>query len=727
MTMEKMKERILEVLKKEKKYTLRRKDIEQKAGIQKSSEYALFSKAMDELENEFFIVRSARNMYATAEQAGMITAVIRINKNRTGYITVDDESVKIFKEDLLDAMNGDTVRVMLSKDQKSAKVLTVLKRAVTHLVGTFVQRGRGLKWFPDDELYQNVLMTVQIPRDFHPVAGMKTYMAIERYGEPMKVSLEKVIGYINDPGVDILGKLLSHEIDPVFPEEVLKEADEVYHPVEDNEKTGRTDLTKEITFTIDGEDSKDFDDAVSVKKTESGWNLEVSIADVSWYVKEGSAIDQEAFKRGTSVYVVDKVVPMLPQILSNGICSLNPEEERLTMTCDMDIDTQGNILSYTVYPSWIISCARMTYQKVNAFFEGELREHVCQEDLLVLRDCARAIRKQRNERGALDFSSTESKITVNDQGYPVKVEPEVRGEAEMMIEDCMIAANVCVADLLQKEDIPGIYRVHEEPEMRKLKEFANAAAPFEHALRIAGKSSLNTELQAYLASLKDTKEEYILSQMLLRCMQKARYEDSCLGHFGLAEESYLHFTSPIRRYPDLVVHRMIRRYYFNHQKNRGTDREKMKDIAVQSSLRERVSMEAERDVEDMKKAEYMMSKVGTVLEGIIVSVLNFGFYVQFPDTIEGLVKVENLKDDYYVYDGTYHRLYGERHGKKYTLGDRIKVKVIQAVKETGTIDLEPYVKEVKKKQVPVRNDRKERKGGRQRGTKTRERKNRRQK
>lgn len=388
---------------------------------------------------------------------------------------------------------------------------------------------------------------------------------------------------------------------------------------------------------------------------------------------------------------------MLPQVLSNGICSLNPNVVRLTLTCEMEVRKDGYIQNYRIYPSFIESHARMTYRNVNKMLDGD-QEVIQKYDFLNemihdLRDCADSIRRQRHEKGAIDFETQEAEIIVDDKGYPTDIRVRDRGHAERIIEDCMIAANVSVADYMNKNHIPSLYRIHAEPEIKKLRSFEETSLYLGCKFNLKKANVTPKEIQSYLEKYIDDENYPIISSILLRCMQKARYDAKCLGHFGLAEEEYLHFTSPIRRYPDLIVHRMLWKYAFNHEEaNQEADEKKMNDYAEQTSLRERESIDAEREVEDMKKAEYMMEKIGQKYEATISSVTSFGFFAQLPNTVEGLVTISSLNDDYYVYDAKTNSLYGSSRHKKYGIGDKVKIIVLGANKETKKIDfgvLEP--------------------------------------
>ncbi|MBR2824940.1 MAG: ribonuclease R [Solobacterium sp.] len=690
--MSKLETKIIEVLKASKR-GLTRKQIENTLGLTTSADFVILSKILEELEENYSILRNKGNVYTLPKENEIIKSQIHISRAGTGYIDLDNETIIVDENDTLNAMDGDTVIVQVNK-YREGKVVKVIDRAHTTYTGTFLRKGKALKCVIDDPKVRELEPSIRYDKSFTPVDGMKVVLSVLEYGRVPKLKVDKAIGHKDDPGMDILSILINNEIIPDFPEEVIQEAESISQVVSDEQMQNRIDLTKIPTITIDGDDSKDFDDAVAIEKTDFGWNLKVSIADVSYYVKEGSPLDEEAFKRGTSVYVVDRVVPMLPHLLSNGICSLNPEEVRLTMTCDMDINKDGTVRDYKIYPSYIYSMERMTYKKVNKFLDGdkELRkeyEHISSL-LLDLTDCADAIRSERNRKGAIDFDSEEAEIFVNENGFPIDVHVRERGHGERVIEDCMIVSNVCVANFLQKNHIPGVYRVHAKPEARKLQSFQNIAKIMGHPLILEEGKSSQKQLQQYLWSIRDEEAYPLLSRMLLRCMQKAKYDEHCIGHYGIAEKEYLHFTSPIRRYPDLVVHRMLRKYYIDKHDEKDTSEDEafVQSASIQSSIRERNAVDAERDVDDLKKAEYMQEKIGVSYTGMIVSITRYGFYVEIQDTIEGYVPAQTLLDDYYSYNEDAFALVGLHNHKRYTLGDKVEVIVSEVNLETRTIQFE---------------------------------------
>ena len=647
-----------------------------------------------EMEKNYEVFRNEAGNYSDREGAGIIEGKISINKAGMGFIDLDDkDSIRIRENNQKTAMSGDTVLVEYHPWQQFGKVIAVLQRARDHVIGTFEDSGRGLHLVLDDEKIQQRIKRVLYDDSFTPISGMKVLCDIEDYGIPLVLRVRQAIGYKDDPGVDITSVLLDHDIEAEFPKEVMEQVRSIPQTVPEKDLEGRTDLTGDITVTIDGDDSKDFDDAVSVVKDGEGWLLKVSIADVSHYVTEGSPLDIEAVKRGCSTYVTDRVVPMIPHELSNGICSLNPHVIRLTLTCEMKITHEGDVSDYKIYPSYIRSTERMTYNNVNKILDGDRKVIAEYEHLgnifCDLRDCADAIRRHRVAKGAIAFNSSESEIKVDRNGHPYYVGPKHSGHAEEMIEDCMIAANVCVANFMKWQEIPSVYRIHEEPSEKRLSDFVRTSELLGHKLVLPKNHVRPLQIQQYLESVEDTDAYPVLSMLLLRCMQRAKYDNRCIGHFGLAEEEYLHFTSPIRRYPDLEVHRMLRKYSFEgclDPNERAKDEERTAEYAEQSSIRERLSSDAEFACDDMKKAEYMLDHIGMISEGIVTGVQSYGMYVELPSTVEGLVRISAMGDDYFVYDQAKMQLTASGSRKSYRVGMKVTVMCIGADKGQGNVD-----------------------------------------
>ena len=476
----------------------------------------------------------------------------------------------------------------------------------------------------------------------------------------------------------------------------MEEVNDIPTSVEQNDKIDRKDLTNEKIFTIDGDDTKDIDDAVSISKKGDNYILGVHIADVSYYVKEGTELYKEALDRGTSVYLVDRVIPMLPHKLSNGICSLNPNEERLAVSCVMEINPKGKVVDYDIFPSVIKSRKQMTYNNVNKVLEGNTPEDYkeFEDDLNLMEELAVILRNEKLSRGYLDFDAKEAKIICDEKGKPIEIKLRERGKGENLIEDFMIIANETVASHLFNLEYPSIYRVHEVPEDKKINEFIQSLSLLGIDIKGDRNYSNPLKLKKILDVLRDREDFDVLSNLLLRSLRKAEYKSENLGHYGLGSKCYTHFTSPIRRFPDTTVHKLLREYLFNkpnpNKLNELIDKYNnlLPSIAEHASLKERNAIDCERDVDDMKMAEYMEGHIGEVFDGIIDSIMNFGMFVELDNTIEGLVSLVSLKDDYYIFNDETNSLIGKNRGKVYKIGDKVKVKVIMASKENSMIDFE---------------------------------------
>lgn len=672
------KEQILQYLEKSSRKGRTYEKLKEHFGVTEENRDQFIS-LMEGMKADYEIVHEEGVLY-TAAQAGIFAGRLSVNAYGTGFIDRGDTaSVRIMPEAQKHAMDGDIVLYRCQPWQIYGEVLRILKHSRKYLLGTYVSNGKSLKLVLDDKLLEKRPKKVNTDKDFTSYEGLKVQCEIEDYSN-LTLRVVKVLGHKDDPGVDILSVLLDHDIDPEFPDDVQEEARQVPSSLTEEDLAGREDMREEMFITIDGNDSKDFDDAVSVQKTDEGWLLKVSIADVSHYVQEDSELDKEAFRRGCSVYVTDRSVPMLPRELSNNICSLNPHETRLVLTCGMVIHPDGETASYKFCPGVIESKYRMTYENVNLILKND--EKLCEEykELLPflhdLRDCADAIRRYRVQKGAIEFDSDERKITVDANGIPVKIEAKKRGHAEEIIEDCMIAANVSAADYMRWMEVPSVYRVHGEPRAARMRDFVRTSELLGHKF-VSGRTVYPNEIQRYLDSIKEEDAYPVLSTLLLRSMQKAVYDVNCTGHFGLAEESYLHFTSPIRRYPDLIVHRMMRKYIFEGCSDTVQIREDEKrcaEAAEQSSVRERISQEAEYACDDLKTAQYMSNFIGTQYVGIISGVVQSGLFVRLENTVEGFIPDYNM-DGLYEFDSFRMSMVGEFNGKAYTLGMKVTVKM----------------------------------------------------
>ena len=694
-----MEEKILEILKKSGK-ALSIEELDSCLGLNTIEQTREFSDALRKLELEYKVYHSNKNRYMLLEDSNLRKGRLRVNKKGFGFVEVkDEEDIFISETNINKALNNDTVIVeILSKnngEKREGRILKILERDLSTVVGEiYFKKNKGYI-IPDDRKL-DIQLEVDKDKAMGAVDGHKVVARIlknitkNRY----KGEIIKIIGHKNDPGVDILSIVYKYEINDSFPDEVIKELDGIPEEVSSKEKIGRKDLTNEVIFTIDGDDTKDIDDAISIEVLENGnYKLGVHIADVSYYVKEGSALDKEAMDRGTSVYLVDRVIPMLPHKLSNGICSLNPGVERLAISCVMEVDQNGKTVDYQIFESVIKSRIQMTYKKVNQVIEKNEIPNGYEpyvQKLKLMDELSKIIRKNKENRGYIDFDVDEAKILVDEKCHPTDVILRSRGRGENIIEDFMIQANECVATHIFYMDLPFIYRIHEYPKEEKIRDFISFVQSLGYTINFNLKDMSPKSIQKLISSLKDKKEFKVLSSLLLRNMQKAIYLPQNLGHYGLASKCYTHFTSPIRRYPDTTVHRLLRTYLFNGDISTQTInkwQEKLVYIAENSSFKERESVECEREVEDMKMAEYMEDHIGEEYKGIISSVTNFGLFVQLDNLIEGLVHVNDMKD-YFVYDEATQTLTGEKTKMRYTLGDEVLIKVKAASHEAKTIDFE---------------------------------------
>lgn len=654
-------------------------------------------KVLAEMERAGEVVRTRTDRYGAPERMNLVVG--RLQGHPRGFAFVvpdrpDMEDVFIGRESLGGAWHNDRVIARIhtrarTDGRPEGEVIRILERANARVVGTF-ETSRHLAYVvPDDKRLPE---DIYIPKDMTNGArsGEKVVVEIVRWPDARRGAEGRVIerlGMKGDVGVDIVSIIRKHGLPEAFPAAVLREAEQVPDAVTEEalREPGRRDLRSWTIVTIDGEDAKDLDDAVSVVRLgPDRWQLGVHIADVAYYVPEGSKLDREAYKRGTSVYLADRVVPMLPPRLSNGICSLNPGVDRLTISCVMEIDQTGEVRSYEIFPSVIRTAARLTYTLVNRVLAGEPGAADGIEPLVpMIREMAElmaVLRERRMRRGALDFDLPEAKVKLNEKGWPIDVWRVDRGIAERIIEEFMLIANETVAKHCSLRDLPVLYRVHEPPAADKVAGLSDFLRLFGYNLRLPREGSVSPkDLQKVTLWAKGRPEENLIESVLLRTMKQARYSEQRLGHFGLAAEYYCHFTSPIRRYPDLVVHRVLRAHLQHPQalpaKFRSRWERKLHEAAEHCSERERVAAEAERETIELKKAEFMSEKIGERFEGIISGVTPWGFYVQLPNTVEGLVHVSTLTDDYYHFHPDYYALIGERTRRRFRLGDRVVVRV----------------------------------------------------
>lgn len=695
-----MKEKILSILEESDK-ALSIDELDSALNLNTIEETKEFSDALRELEDSYEIYRSNKNRYMLLENSNLRKGILRMNKKGFGFVEVSGEEEDIFvaPDNINKALNNDTVIVEIlnknSGEKREGRIVKTLERDLSTIVGEiYFKKDKGYI-IPDDKKL-DIQLEIDRDKSHGAVDGHKVVVKMLRNitKNRYKGEVVRIIGHKNDPGVDILSIVCKYEINDTFPEEVIEELDSIPEEVREQDKKGRKDLTDVTIFTIDGDDTKDIDDAISVEKLKNGnYKLGVHIADVSYYVKEGSPLDKEAMDRGTSVYLVDRVIPMLPHKLSNGICSLNPGVERLAISCVMEIDNNGKTVDYEIFPSIIKSRLQMTYKKVNQVIEkNEIPEgyEPFVNDLKLMDELSQIIRKAKINRGYIDFDVDEAKIIVDENCHPTDIVLRNRGRGENLIEDFMIQANECVATHIFYMDLPFIYRVHEYPKEEKIRDFISFVQSLGYTVKFNTKDISPKAIQNLINQLKDKKEFKVLSSLLLRNMQKAIYLPQNLGHYGLASKCYTHFTSPIRRYPDTTVHRLLRTYLFNDDMSNQTInkwQEKLVYIAENSSFKERESVECEREVEDMKMAEYMEDHIGEEYKGIISGVTNFGMFIQLDNLVEGLIHVNDMKD-YFSFDEATQSLIGERTKEKFTLGDEVLIKVKAASKEAKTIDFE---------------------------------------
>ena len=655
------------------------------------------------LTDEVIVYHSNKDKYMMLEKSHLRKGVMRTNKKGFGFVEVPglDDDVYVALENMNGAIHDDVVLVEITSkmnlDRLEGRILKVIKRQVQRYIGeiTFDDKGKGHIKLDDNRIKLNI----EIPKDktLNAVDGHKVVVElVKKINNNLKYEgkVVEIIGHKNDPGVDILSIVYKYNINTVFPDDVKEEVEHINMEVLPEEYEGRRDLRDEVIFTIDGDDTKDIDDAISIEKFANGhYKLVVHIADVSYYVKEGSPLDMEAMERGTSVYLVDRVIPMLPHELSNGICSLNPNVDRLAISCVMEFDSTGKQIDYEIFPSVIKSRIQMTYKKVNSILEKNVVPDGYEpyaDTLKIMAELAKILRKAKVKRGYIDFDIDEAKILVDENCKPTEITVRERGTGENLIEDFMIAANECVATHIYFMNLPFIYRVHEVPKEEKIRSFLGFVSNLGYQVPGDIKDTKPTTMQRILKSLEDKPEYKILSSLLLRCMQKAVYRPENLGHYGLASSCYTHFTSPIRRYPDTTVHRLLRTYLFENKLDNATIHkweEKLVYIAEHSSDRERASVDCEREVEDMKMAEYMENHIGEEFEGMISSVTSFGMFVELDNLVEGLVPLRDMPD-FFNYDEERMTLTGEKSHVKYSIGERVKVRVVRASKEDKTIDFE---------------------------------------
>mgnify|MGYP000877803124 FL=1 len=661
------------------------------------------NRILGRLEKEGEIVKTRKNKYGLPEKMNLIKGTIRLNQRGYGILMPDNcnyPEIFVYSGGLNGAMHSDKVMVRPSAGHNGGmrpegEVIRVIKRANQQLVGTFERGKKKNQVIPDDNrhfypVYVRPVRKIAVKDGDKVVVNITAWPGKDR---ALEGRIIEVLGHKGDPGLDLEVVIKKHGLRNEFPDAVLKEAQEVATSPTYEELSRRRDLRDLRMVTIDGEDAKDLDDAVSISRIQGGYRLGVHIADVSHYVREDSRLDREAFARGTSVYLIDKVLPMLPPELSNNICSLNANQERLAMSCIMDIDRVGQVQNYDICKSVIKIRERMSYALVNRILVDDDPEEKAKykellEDFYLMKELSDILRARRTAQGSLDFDFPESQVIVDENSFPVEIKRLDRGPGEMLIEDFMIKANEVVAEHIYRQQIPILYRVHEKPDEESITKLNLVLGGFGH--KIKGKKIDPLIYQKILEDIKGRPEEQMISMLLLRSMRHARYAPEALGHFGLASQYYCHFTSPIRRYPDLVVHRALSALLDGsmNTKKRAALEKKMAKYGEQSTLQEIKAEEAERELLDIKKAQYMKKFVGEVFDARISSILAFGFFIELDNTVEGLVHISSITDDYYEFNDRNYTLVGRHSGRKFAIGDEVRAQLVRVDIDDAKIDFE---------------------------------------
>lgn len=665
-------------------------------------EKPVLSQILNELTEEGRIVKTPRGKYQRLD-AGILCGTFTGNNRGFGFVTVegDDEDYFIPEKACNGALHMDTVLMRVTNAESSAgrrregEITRILSHGIKELVGTF-DPGKGYGFvIPDNQKFnQDIFIPKALTKG--AVRGHKVVVQITDYGnknQKPEGRITEILGHINDPGTDVISIVKAYDLPVEFPDMVMRQAERTPEEPDAKDYAGRKDLRDWMTVTIDGDDAKDLDDAITLRKTEDGYELGVHIADVSEYVTEHSPLDEEALTRGTSVYLVDRVIPMLPHRLSNGICSLNQGTDRLALSCIMQINEKGNVVHHEITETVIRVDRRMSYANVNKILEQN-DEAVKQEYAEFLpmfyqmKELADILRKKRDKRGSIDFDFPETQIILDEKGFPVDIRPYERLTANKIIEDFMLLANETVAEDYFWQELPFVYRTHESPDPDRIRKLGILVSNFGYCLKANPENIHPKEFQKLLERISDSPEEAMISRLTLRSMKQAKYSTICYGHFGLATHYYCHFTSPIRRYPDLQIHRIIKENLHGKLSDkRITHYEKiLPEVSESCSKLERRADEVEREVEKMKKIQYMSRRIGECYEGVISGVNAWGMYVELPNTVEGLVHVTNMVDDYYYYDEEKYAMIGKDTGKEYTLGEKVWVMVKAADRISKTID-----------------------------------------
>lgn len=662
----------------------------------------ILEQILNELVAEGKLIRNKRGKFVTPKSLNLVTGIFTGHAKGFGFVTVEGEARDIFipASSVNGALHKDTVmcritRAASGEKRAEAEVIKIIERGPQCIVGRYEESQNFGFVVPDESKYARDIF---IPKKFSKgaVTGHKVLVEIIDWAEEKRNpegKIVQILGHINDPGVDILSIIYQFDLPMEFPNEVMREVEHIPDEVCDKDKRGRMDLRHIPMVTIDGEDAKDLDDAISIEKLENGrYRLGVHIADVTHYVKEKAPLDKEALERGTSIYLVDRVIPMLPHKLSNGLCSLNAGVDRLALSCLMEVDHNGYVQSHEIAETVIKIDKRMSYTQVKNILMDHDEELIQRyKDFVpmfrIMEELAAILREKRMKRGSVDFDFEETKVILDKEGHPIDIKPYERNVATRIIEEFMLLANETIAEDYFWQEKPFVYRTHEDPDPEKIDALGEFLTNFGYTVKGHTKTHPK-DMQKILEEIEGTPEENIISRLLLRSMKQARYSSECTGHFGLAAKYYCHFTSPIRRYPDLQIHRIIKENL--HGKMHGEKEKKMfahvTEVAKQSSLRERRAEEAERETIKLKKVEYMEKHIGEIFEGVVTGTTSWGVYVELPNTVEGLVHVSEMDDDYYIYDEPGHRWIGEYTKKVYRLGDTVKVELLSTNRLTRTMD-----------------------------------------
>lgn len=687
-----MEERIIELLNDIDKPARSAIEINDALGFTTIDEYKTLLTKLGEMTTKGILYYSdKKKRYLLLKNSHLIKGKLMMNPKGFGFVIIGEgkKDVYIGKDNLNSARNNDVVLIELINGKSEGKIIKIIDRDENSFVGCV--------YFKDNKCYvkpdKRNNIDIEIPEEYQKglVEGHKVVVKPIN-GSKYLGAILHVIGHKNDVGVDILSFVYAHGFKPQFPDNVLDDLKNIPDKINEEDTKGRLDLRDRTIFTIDGDDTKDIDDAISIKRIDDKYELGVHIADVSHYVLRGGAIDKEAYERGTSVYLVDRVIPMLPHQLSNGICSLNPNQDRLAMSCIMTIDKTGKIVNYQIAKSVIRSRIQMTYNKVNDILDKSIIAEGYDDfvdDLKLMKEVSDILRKKMINRGYIEFSSAEAKILVDEKCHPLDIKLREEGTGENMIENFMVATNETVGGFVFYQNLPGIYRVHDKPDQKRLQSFFDFLAARGYVVRGKKHNITSKDLQYILSQLADKPDAKILNDMAIRSQAKAVYSDQNIGHFGLGSKCYSHFTSPIRRYPDLILHRLIKDYTENYSSSVieawQTD---LPEMAAHCSVKEQDAQSCERDVDDMKKAEYMEEHIGEEFSAIISGVQEFGIFVELANTVEGLVKIENLPGGGYSYIEKSLSLISKNKKHRYTFGDTVKVKCIASSKETSMIDFE---------------------------------------